>query len=218
MILDHAILGLLNRRSLTGYELKKSFDQSVRHFWTADQSHIYRVLGRLNAQGYVRFVSVPQEGKPNRKVYHITPHGREQLIRWLRSGKGRVEIARDPYLVHLFFAALVSNEEMLDMLREDVERAGCFLAEYEEISEQSLALAAKKPSRERFFWYLTVDYGMWMRRAYLEWLNRTIERIERGEPDSSDWHERFPSPPDEEVAGTELDSDGYAEEIKGESP
>jgi len=40
MSLQHAILGFLNYKSLTGYDLKKIFDTSVRHFWAADQSQI----------------------------------------------------------------------------------------------------------------------------------------------------------------------------------
>ena len=59
MILDHAVLGLLNWRPLTGYELKKNFDSSIQHFWTADQSHIYRVLSRLSKNGYVTSELVP---------------------------------------------------------------------------------------------------------------------------------------------------------------
>ena len=44
MSLDHAILGFLNYKPLSGYDLKKVFDSSVRHFWYADQSQIYRTL------------------------------------------------------------------------------------------------------------------------------------------------------------------------------
>jgi len=40
MSLQHAILGFLNYKSLTGYDLKKIFVAAVRHFWAADQSQI----------------------------------------------------------------------------------------------------------------------------------------------------------------------------------
>jgi PadR family transcriptional regulator AphA len=50
MSLDHAILGFLSYSPFTGYDLKKFFDQSVRHFWLADQSQIYRTLSRLNEE------------------------------------------------------------------------------------------------------------------------------------------------------------------------
>ena len=47
MSLEQAILGFLNYRPFSGYDLKKIFDTSVRHFWPADQSQIYRTLNRL---------------------------------------------------------------------------------------------------------------------------------------------------------------------------
>ena len=46
MSLEHAILGFLTYRPMSGYDLKKFFDESVRHFWSAPQSQIYRTLGR----------------------------------------------------------------------------------------------------------------------------------------------------------------------------
>ena len=38
MSLEYAILGFLNYHPYTGYDLKKIFDTSIRHFWPADQS------------------------------------------------------------------------------------------------------------------------------------------------------------------------------------
>lgn len=76
MSLDHAILGFLNYHPYTGYDLKKIFDFSVQHFWSADQSQIYRTLNRLTDAGYVEMEKVAQEDRPDRKVYHITGAGR----------------------------------------------------------------------------------------------------------------------------------------------
>ena len=47
MSLEFAILGFLSYHPSTGYDLKKMFDVSIRHFWPADQSQIYRTLARL---------------------------------------------------------------------------------------------------------------------------------------------------------------------------
>ena len=38
MSLEYAILGFLNYRPLSGYDLKKVFDNSVRHFWPIHSS------------------------------------------------------------------------------------------------------------------------------------------------------------------------------------
>ena len=85
MSLEFSILGFLHYHPYSGYDLKKAFDTSVRHFWSADQSQIYRTLGRLTEQGLVEMEVVEQTERPDRKVYHITQAGREALSRWLRS-------------------------------------------------------------------------------------------------------------------------------------
>ena len=193
MVLDHAILGLLSLRSLTGYELKKHFDSSIRHFWTVDQSHIYRVLSRLLKDGYVTSELKPQQDKPNRKIYHITPEGRDELLQWLVSGTVKSVNIREPLLVRIFFAELLSDEQVLNILREEAACSSSCLSEYEEMSLRSLKRSEKNPSRSRFFQYLTLDYGLWMTRALLDWLDISIERIARGDPDSDDWSKKFPS-------------------------
>ena len=53
MSLRHAILGFLSFQPFTGYDLKKAFDRSVRHFWPATQSQIYRTLAELDADGLI---------------------------------------------------------------------------------------------------------------------------------------------------------------------
>ncbi len=64
MSLEYAILGFLNYHPYTGYDLKKIFDTSVRHFWPADQSQIYRTLARLTEIGFAEMEKVPQNRPP----------------------------------------------------------------------------------------------------------------------------------------------------------
>ena len=83
MSLDYAILGFLNYHPYSGYDLKKMLDMSVRHFWTADQSQIYRTLARLLEQGYLQMEKLEQDERPDKKIYHITPAGQTALQDWL---------------------------------------------------------------------------------------------------------------------------------------
>ena len=83
MSLEHVILGFLEVGPKTGYDLKKRFDRSVAGFWPADQSRIYRTLAKLSERGFVSQEVVAQSDRPDRKVYHISDEGREELHRWL---------------------------------------------------------------------------------------------------------------------------------------
>ena len=42
--LKYAILGLLNRKSMTGYDLSKEFETTLFEFWNAKHSQIYPEL------------------------------------------------------------------------------------------------------------------------------------------------------------------------------
>jgi DNA-binding PadR family transcriptional regulator len=117
MALEYAILGFLNYQPLTGYDLKKVFDRSIRHFWHADQSQIYRTLSRLTEDGAVKMEIVEQTDRPDRKVYSITPAGRERLLNWLKQPFPD-EDSRSKPLVQMFFSGQISDERILEKLTE----------------------------------------------------------------------------------------------------
>jgi DNA-binding PadR family transcriptional regulator len=102
MSLRFTILGFLSIRPLTGYDLKRYFDASVRHFWSADQAAIYRTLGELAGDGLVEHERIAQQTRPDRKVYHATPAGLAALDAWLATPAPPVA-RREPLLVKLFF-------------------------------------------------------------------------------------------------------------------
>lgn len=82
MALEHAILVSLAEKSASGYDLARRFDASIGHFWKASHQQIYKVLGRMEQDGWVASEVVPQDGRPDKKVYVITAAGREELTSW----------------------------------------------------------------------------------------------------------------------------------------
>ena len=76
MALGDAILACLTERPMTGYELAKTFDNSIGFFWKADHQQIYRELTKLRDRGHIQGREVVQSGKPNKLVYTLTPEGR----------------------------------------------------------------------------------------------------------------------------------------------
>src|SRR6185503_8905201 len=99
-----AILGFLDLEPTTGYTLLQRFQGSVGSFWTATQSQIYRELHQLEREKLVRVTVQQQEGKPARKVYALTPAGKQALARWLEEPVGAMQL-RDPFMLKLVFAA-----------------------------------------------------------------------------------------------------------------
>ena len=120
MHLEYAILGFLNYRPWTGYELKRVFDVSIRHFWPADQSQIYKTLSRLAEQGLTEVEVVHQTDRPSRKVYSITEAGREAFREWV-SATPVPEEYRDPFLIQVFFSGQLTDDETIAMMEAKIE-------------------------------------------------------------------------------------------------
>jgi PadR family transcriptional regulator, regulatory protein AphA len=181
MSLEFAILGFLNYHPYTGYDLKKIFDNSVQHFWHADQSQIYRSLARLTEQGHVQMEKIPQEDRPDRKVYTITAPGRLELLKWLSAAPG-MEGPHSSSLVQVFFAGMLPDEEVLAKFEGFAETMRMILAQYDQVPAQIAPYQQEIDSpREYFFWMLTLENGIVNMRANLAWAESVIERIKSGQ-------------------------------------
>ena len=181
MSLEYAILGFLNYHPYTGYDLKKIFDTSVRHFWPADQSQIYRTLTQLTKKGYAQMRKVTQEDRPDRKVYHITQAGRETLLAWL-AGPPPLDEPRSAGLIQVFFAGQLPDEQILAKFEGLAAILRSILERYDQVPEQIEVYRSDISSpREHFFWMLTLDNGIRSMRATLEWAESVIEKIKSGQ-------------------------------------
>ncbi|MBJ6998731.1 PadR family transcriptional regulator [Streptomyces griseofuscus] len=83
MALEHAILVSLLEKPGSGYELARRFERSIGYFWTATHQQIYRVLKRMENDGWVDARDVPQQGRPDKKEYSVADLGRAALSSWL---------------------------------------------------------------------------------------------------------------------------------------
>ena len=177
MPLSHAILGFLEYQPMTGYDLKKLFDLSIAHFWSATQSHIYKALENLEEDGLVESSIIPGEGKPNRKQYQITDAGKAELRRWITTPLP-VEIPREAWLIQVFFAHGITNEEIsrllgkrIDAIREHLARTKIAQSTIDESSEQV------RIDRMHDLWQLTLDYGIGYYEHEIAWLEKALPRV-----------------------------------------
>jgi DNA-binding PadR family transcriptional regulator len=181
MSIDFAILGFLNYHPYSGYDLKKVFDTSVAHFWSADQSQIYRTLNRLTNQGFVNMQKIEQDDRPDRKVYHITENGRKALIDWLAGPPPYSGMHSGP-MVQVFFMGQLPDQEILRQFEGYAAIMRMVLAQYDQVPEKVEEVYSNNQSpRERFFWLLTLDNGLRNMHANLAWAETAIQRIKNNE-------------------------------------
>ena len=180
MSLEAAILGFLSERPRSGYDLKtRCFDSAVRGFWTADQAQIYRTLDRFQSARLVTSKLKRQSGKPDRRIYQITPAGTGSLASWLAE---RVSLppARDAFLLRMYFGASSPDEQLLSSLSEMRE------LHQERLNDLRSQLLTPQPGadpvdpRSSKLREAAFDGAIASERATIDWLDNCIEMIEQG--------------------------------------
>lgn len=123
MKLEYSILGLLTIDPRTGYDVKKYLDTEGRfERRRAPLSQIYTTLKRMAENNLVTFVEEKREGKPDIKIYFITPEGRDYLIDFLRSPIKRVfRYNESSILFRTRYAFLVEPEVIIRHIRDELD-------------------------------------------------------------------------------------------------
>lgn len=114
-------LGLLTGGDACGYDLKKTFETSFKHFFPAGYGSIYPALADLAAAGLVSCREIPQTGKPDRKVYRITEAGQRAFIEALNSMDPQHKL-RSEFLAMIYFADRIDDDRLAGLLDDRVEK------------------------------------------------------------------------------------------------
>ncbi len=180
MSLMYTLLGVLNWHPMTGYELKKHMDNSTQFFWHAELSQIYPVLKQLETQGLVTAEPVPQEGKPDKKIYAITPAGREVLMAWLNEPLDSIPSMKNAVLLKLFFAGALDKADLLSQLRIQLEAQRAHLKRLQQEGSQRVQEGIQIAGRnqESLMWALVHRYGELMAQTTIQWLETAIQAVE----------------------------------------
>ena len=126
-----AVLGLLSfGRDLTGYDLKKWADSSLRFFyWSPAISQIYGELRRLESLGYVESWAAPQDELRNKRLYRITPLGRDALTNWVRDSPVEPPVLKHGVALRVWLGHLADPGALRGIVAAHREYAAEMLAE-----------------------------------------------------------------------------------------
>ena len=179
MSLPHLLLGMLAEPS-SGYDLKKAFGQSIRHFWSAELSQIYPALGRLEDQGLLRSEQVESAKGPPRRVYHRTEAGRRALVEWLDGGPAYGQ-ERQGYLSQVFFLEAIPIDRRIWFMERLKAGFEDHLAELHEI-EDAWSADPRYPDDlpdEDFYPQLTLRLGLMKIGAIVTWCDESLARMRK---------------------------------------
>jgi DNA-binding PadR family transcriptional regulator len=130
-------LGMLTDGEASGYDLKKEFESSFGHFFAAGYGSIYPALNTLARDGLVECRCIPQDGRPDRKVYRITESGREHLLEALDHPCPSHKV-RSEFLATMCFAHLMTQEQVEIVLDNRVKEAQDYLDLFKEFETNGM--------------------------------------------------------------------------------
>ena len=83
--LESLVLAALSGGAKHGYDIAKTIRSAGGGVLKVGDGQLYPILHRLETRGWISATWVEQDGRPDRKVYSVTPSGTKEL------GKRRVE-------------------------------------------------------------------------------------------------------------------------------
>jgi len=126
----YIMLGMLRVGSRSGYEIRRSAELSLRHFWSVSPPQVYGELARLEEAELIRGTDDPR-GNRRRRTFRITAAGERALRSWLLADDPAELEIRDLLQVKVFFADVLEPAEARELVRAVRERSHAYLRKLE---------------------------------------------------------------------------------------
>jgi DNA-binding PadR family transcriptional regulator len=110
------LLALLAKEPAHGYQLKSLLEQTFGEAYPSPNiGQIYVTLQRLAKDGLVSCQDVEQSSRPNKRVYELTPAGRDALATWLDEPSEGPRI-RDDFFMKLALGPLTGDTDQMALI------------------------------------------------------------------------------------------------------
>lgn len=176
MSFNYAILGLLNTRPMTGYDLKKIIQNSSFLYWSGNNNQIYKGLLQLQNKELVTNETLHQDGAPSKKIYTITELGKRELRKWLLESPKEPPEFKKEFLIQLAFSSDLEKDEIIEMLKkykESIEMK--ILIETELLRRQEVISMRNK--NEEFIWTMIKENLISTYENELIWIDKVKSGI-----------------------------------------
>ena len=170
----YAILGLLQIKPMSGYDMKKMIDRSLSFFWNENYGHLYPVLSKMEKQGLIKKSVTKGEKRPDRFVYEITDSGKKELKGWFPKPNDEVKF-RSELLLKLFFGPQAEKQILISMLEQEKKQHEKMLSIYDDLENQIRGNDYREV--EKIFWHFTLQNGRFYSRAQIDWCDETLKAM-----------------------------------------
>ena len=175
MALEHALLVSLCEQPATGIELTRRFDRSIGFFWRATHQQIYKVLRRMEADGWVS--ATAGDARSTERVYAATKTGERVLADWVGSPTPATTMRSD-LAVKLRGASYGDRAKLLAHLGDLVAEHRTRLAHFEQLEHEQFPDTASLTGHDLDTW-LVLRGGIKQEQFWIEWLTEYLQAHER---------------------------------------
>lgn len=179
--LGYALLGLVARHKLSGYDIASWMRDPIGFFWTASHSQIYPELARLKRQRLVTHETIPQQGRPTKKVYTITDKGRAVLQAWVVEPPSE-RVSRDEFVLKTFSLWTVEPQAARALFQMQLELHKQRLQLYQDMrvyEEEKRGDELRRIDSPAWASYATLQRGIGYEREYVAWCEWVLAELDR---------------------------------------
>jgi DNA-binding PadR family transcriptional regulator len=180
MALRDAVLAALLEGEASGYDLAKRFDRSVANFWTATPQQLYRELDGMAAEGLIEARVVPQQRRPTKKLYSLTPAGYERLRAFTRQQPKPTAI-RDDLLVMVQALDAGDAGAIRDAIAKQIDSGTDKLAALDRLRTRMLGDKSEQQylaQTDSLGPYLTLLRGIAFEKENIRWAEHAVSVID----------------------------------------
>lgn len=181
--LEFILLGLLQLKPATGYDLKKMMDKSIRFISPVALSQIYPTLKALKTEDFVEYHVEVRDGKPDLKIYRVTPKGITIFHEWLQEPYVPDPYRFDYFTLRFSFSSMLPNSLLINLIRTELEFRREQAAASQDFDIRNLGDLQPIPEldmeRTIQFWAQYHHYGIEFMKTYIHWLEQILDFAEK---------------------------------------
>jgi DNA-binding PadR family transcriptional regulator len=172
--LEHALLGLAAQQPRSGYDFKTLFESTALRQFSSSPGSIYPALKRLEGRGLLASRKEPGAGDRSRRIYEVTPKGKQALRSWLEHpatvGELRLDLRLPLLRFSLFGSINMPMDKAVSFLEGLIAAAKQFQVELNPSVSELARLQDPYPG-------LALDHGIRGLKELQEWSRSAIERL-----------------------------------------
>lgn len=171
--LKYAILGLVNRKPMTGYDITKEFNFQLAEFWNAKHSQIYPELKKLVDEKLLVYSIEITGDVLEKKVYTITDKGKKEFLQWLNKNEPMEPTPKNVFRLRMYFSNNLDVNTRIQLLENQ-------LAQHQErltflsSTEKEHYDGVPSIDSDEFGDYLVLDGAIIREESTIKWLKNCI--------------------------------------------